>query len=1339
MEDLLRSKGLYQITMGTETAPTDDDKKAKWNNRNDEARGLIGMSISPDLRYHLQGVDDPEEAWDKIESVFGKLNIIRAQQLENQILTLNPSDFSCLGDYLSKFKTLRLLCIECNIKMKEPRCIFLILSKLGSAYSVFVSTFYAMKEALGEAYVEPTLESFCTSLIREEDKLLQLGVIKTADTSNKALVAQQKDKPKYPKKQNPRYNNKQPKVPKPAQIASAPNGDKGSKYKKNTNKHCNFCNKDGHDEFRCFKKMAALEAAMKKHNISIDSSSSSHGHALSAFGFSFNTPSTTTSSSDEWLIDSGASYHMAKDKAIFSGLNECNTKQIFVGDDRSLSVVGSGTIQVQNGHFNDVLCVPDLSCNLLSVYQITHSGEGKTVEFSPHQVVIKDLKDPKHVLATGIADDITRLYKFDNFGSSAFSSVFVAHSDDLSKLWHERFGHLNYRSLQQLCNQQMVTGLPLVSCRDGVCAGCVLGKHHRDSFDKRASWHASGPLQLVHSDLCGPLSSPSFSGCKYFLTFIDDFSRRTWFYFLKLKSEVFDKFLAYKALVEKQSGHQIQRLRTDNGGEYVNNNFTSYCTTQGIQMQHTVPYTPQQNGVAERKNRTLKEMANCMIQSKGLSLQYWAEAINCANYIVNRTPTKALKNITPEEAWTKIKPDVSHFRVFGSIAWAHIPDEKRKALQPKSEKCIFVGYSEDVKGYRLLQPHCNEIILRRDVKFDENLLACEPNSAGVPSLACEPSSADVPSSVPILDSSSDDESEGENTPPPADIPPDESFEPEQAPVPLLPRWVRSTREAAGDLVGDPSDQRRTRSQFQRASSLLAQVSETHDPETFAEASGHPDWDTAMNEEYRSLMENDTWDLVPLPKGRKLVRCKWVYRTKYASDGSIERHKARLVAKGFSQVEGIDYNETFAPVAKMNSIRLVLALAASHKWEVHQMDVKSAFLHGDLKEEIYMEQPPGYVQNDSSLVCRLKKSLYGLKQAPRAWYAKMDSFLIATGFSRCHSDPNVYTKKVGNHLIILVLYVDDLILTGSDSKLLNHVKTSLKKKFEMTDLGFLHYFLGLQVLQTNEGIFLSQSKYACDLLRRFHMDDCKPAPSPFHSGVKLSATCTSPEVDATLYRQLVGSLLYLTHTRPDLSFAVGLVARYMQTPHESHWKAAKRILRYVRGTVQFGIHYSSGGTPLLVGFTDSDWAGDPDDRKSTAGYVFSLGSGPVTWACKKQQAIALSSAEAEYRAAVNASQEALWLRQILSEFGFQHQHPTRLWCDNQSSIKLAKDPVQHQRSKHIELHMHFIRNLIHDQVIEVLFCPTEDQVADIFTKSLTEAKFSKLRSMLGVQEVVIKGG
>eukprot|EP00253_Pinus_taeda_P013053 PITA_13053 len=293
-------------------------------------------------------------------------------------------------------------------------------------------------------------------------------------------------------------------------------------------------------------------------------------------------------------------------------------------------------------------------------------------------------------------------------------------------------------------------------------------------------------------------------------------------------------------------------------------------------------------------------------------------------------------------------------------------------------------------------------------------------------------------------------------------------------------------------------------------------------------------------------------------------------------------------------------------------------------KVHQMDVKSAFLHGDLHEEIYMEQPIGFIQTDSSLVCQLKKSLYGLKQAPRAWYTKMDSFLLEYGFSRCHSDNTVYTKKVGKSLIILIVYVDDLILTGSDPNLINHVKSGLKKKFEMIDLGHLHYFLGLQVLQSKEGISLCQSN-----------------------------------VEAS---------------------------------------------------------------PLLVGFTDSDWASDPNDQKSTVGYVFTLGLGPITWACKKQGDISLSSVEAEYHGAIEASKEALWLRQILSEFGFQQ--PTTLWCDNQSAIQLCKNPVQHQRRKHIELHMHFIRKLIHDHVLEV-HCSTNDQIVDIFTKALTEAKFTKI--------------
>ena len=401
-----------------------------------------------------------------------------------------------------------------------------------------------------------------------------------------------------------------------------------------------------------------------------------------------------------------------------------------------------------------------------------------------------------------------------------------------------------------------------------------------------------------------------------------------------------------------------------------------------------------------------------------------------------------------------------------------------------------------------------------------------------------------------------------------------------------------------------------------------------------------------------------------------------------------------------------------------------------------MDVKNAFLHGDLEEEIYMEQPQGYVQ-DPSLVCRLKKSLYGLKQAPRAWYAKMDSYLLSQGFIRCKSDPNVYMLRSTDSLLIIVLYVDDLLITGSSISAIATVKTTLHDRFSMTDMGLLHYFLGLEINQSDSGINMTQSKYANDLLVRFKMTDCKPAATPFLSGVKLEDGGDTPLVDCTRYRQLVGSLLYLTHSRPDLSYVVGAVSRYMQEPHELHWKVAKCKLQYVKDTTSYGIHYASGCTLDLVGYTDSDWAGDAKDRKSTSGYVLSIGFGPICWSSKKQTTISLSSAEAEYRGVVNATTQAIWLQNFLTELGVHFHRPTVIWCDNQSTLKFCRDPVQRQRTKHIEIHMHFIRGLVHDGIIDLQYCPSSEQVADIFTKTFTEQKFAALRDLLGVKATCVQ--
>eukprot|EP00253_Pinus_taeda_P016659 PITA_16659 len=722
-------------------------------------------------------------------------------------------------------------------------------------------------------------------------------------------------------------------------------------------------------------------------------------------------------------------------------------------------------------------------------------------------------------------------------------------------------------------------------------------------------------------------------------------------------------------------------------------------------------------------------MASCMLHAKSLPHKLWAEALNCVNYIQSRSPHRSIKNQTPFEAWSNTKPEITHLRVFGSRAWAQIPSEKRKALDPQSIECIFVGYPNGVKGYRLLIPSTNKLIIERSVKFEESLSHAPQSPHAdtfyLPHVRDDDSvhsDADTDHADAETQSSDTNLVHANDDPHPSldRASSSESYSP------VINQRTRSLREiyaqdqpaARNGLVGDNSDLQRTSSKFiepplvlvatEPSPSWHCHLVQSSDPQSYAEVAGHPAWESAMEEEYNSLLENQTWDLVPLPSGRKLVRCKWVYRTKSAADGKITRRKARLVAKGFQQVHDIDYDETFAPVAKMDSIRLTLAIAATQQWEVDQMDVKNAFLHGDLSEEIYMEQPHGFIQ-DSSLVCRLKKSLYGLKQAPRAWYAKMDSFLLSQNFERCKSDPNVYMLRTHDSLLILVLYVDDLLITGSSASAIATVKRALHDRFLMTDMGPLHFFLGLEISQDATGIKLSQAKYARDLLERFRMADCKPARTPFLSGVRLEDGGDTPLVDSTLYRQL--------------------------EPHELHWNAAKRILRYVQGTITFGIHYAAGSALNLLGFTDSDWVGDNIDRKSTSGYSLSLGSGPICWSSKKQAAIALSSADAEYRGVVNITIQDLWLQHFLTELGVQFRQSIVIWCDNQSTLKFCRDPVQQQQTKHIEIHMHYIRDLVHDQVIDLQFCPSVEQIADIFTKTFTEQKFRSLHDRRGVKDIV----
>jgi hypothetical protein len=463
----------------------------------------------------------------------------------------------------------------------------------------------------------------------------------------------------------------------------------------------------------------------------------------------------------------------------------------------------------------------------------------------------------------------------------------------------------------------------------------------------------------------------------------------------------------------------------------------------------------------------------------------------------------------------------------------------------------------------------------------------------------------------------------------------------------------------------------------------------------------------------------------------VVTSKWLYKLKHAMDGSIEKYKACFVAWGFSQVEGVDYDETFASVARYTSIRAVISIAAEMGWKIHQMDVKTAFLNGLIEEEVYIEQPLGFeVHGRESHVCRLKKALYGLKQAPRAWYSRIDAYLQQLGFEKSEADPNLYFIMVGEDPLILLLYVDDLFITGEE-RLISSCKESIASEFEMTDIGLMHYFLGLEVWQEPRHIFLGQGKYVCDILSRFQMGDSRPMTTPMITNWKKLHASKSQSVDSTLYRQFIGSLMYLVNTRPDICFAVNTLSQFMVESRRVHWVAAKHVLRYLCGAVDYGLDYHRGDGVRLVGYTDSDWAGCVSDRKSTSGCCFGLVSAVVSWFSWKQKSVALSSAEAKYMAASQASCEALWLRKMLiGLFGVQLR-PTMIYCDNQSCIKLSENPVFHDQSKHIKIRYHFIRDYVQRGAVELHYISTEEQVADILTKALSMGKFVFFRDKLGV--------
>ena len=1060
--------------------------------------------------------------------------------------------------------------------------------------------------------------------------------------------------------------------------------ERGGKWKDKSDIQCHYCKKYGHYKSECRK----LQFVSNRDKANV---SSTEGETYDAL---FLSCQVTEQIHDKnvWLLDSGCSNHMTGHNDLISNLDTSISSTISLGDDHSVKASGKGVVPVLTKHNDvaniyDVYYVPSLKHNLLSVGQLIAHGYDVTFHDSTCTIL-----DQTRKLVAKVSMTKNRLFPLEMRSGKLYACN--ASSTNETELWHYRYGHLPFQSMSQLQKQCMVKGLPHLFDQLSPCESCIIGKHQRASFPS-SSYRAEDRLELVHTDLCGPMQTESLGGSHSFLTFIDDFSRKVWVYFLKYKSETFTKFKEFKAEAEKQSGRFIKVLRSDGGGEYDSGDFVDFCKHHGIKKQTTTRYTPQQNGVAERKNRTIMNMARSLLKARNLSKDYWAEAVACAVYILNRSPTSSVEGKVPQEKWSGTKVNVSHFRVFGCIAFAHVPEELRKKLDDRSEKCIFIGYSEQSKEFWLYNPISNKFVTSRDVKFIEDHSWHEKEHSHNPSVVVD-----------------------------------------QAPISHLPRMQVQAENSSSSTTDSDSDHtpqkmKSLKDIYEQDDNIEQFAFVSFQPTCFEEAAKQKEWVEAMNNEIDAIERNKTWDLVNLPVGKNTIGVKWIYKKKLNEKGEIDKHKARLVAKGFSQQHGIDYGETFAPVARLDTVRFVLAIAAQNKWPIYQMDVKSAFLNGILNEEVYVQQPPGFeVKGQENKVYKLKKALYGLKQAPRAWYSRIDRYLLKDGFRRSNNEPTLYIKanQQGN-ILILCLYVDDMIYTGN--MLLDEFKEAMKCEFEMTDLGLMKYFLGIEVEQKHDGIFISQQKYATDVLKKFRMENCKPADTPIAFGTKLSKQDMGSAVNSTLYKQLVGSLIYLTATRPDIAFAASFISRFMESPTDSHWKVGKRILRYIAGTTTYGLWYTSSEDSVLTGHTDSDFAGSLDDRKSTSGYAFLFGKNLISWASKKQPIVSLSSTEAEYVAATTAACHAVWLKRLLQDFGYVKKEPTTIFCDNNSAIDLSKNHVFHQKSKHIDIRFHFIRELVKDDDITLKFCGTKQQLADIFTKPLGRVPFEFQRQSLGI--------
>ena len=1064
-------------------------------------------------------------------------------------------------------------------------------------------------------------------------------------------------------------------------------------------------------------------------------------------------------SSREWIADSGASLHMTSDRSLFRTYTRLNQScNITMANDVKIQAVGVGDIHVRahNGKewvttvLRDVHHLPELGkSNLFSLGHVT-DRYGYTVLQSASKIFIND---GSKCCLTGYRNEgdlwILNLQSVTHQANTAKAQGI--------RVWHERLGHTGHQKLMHMKRHDAAAGYDVSDTAEFDCTGCALGRMVKlPSVDTPS--RACKPGERFSVDLCGKMKTHSIGGALYFMIMKDESTCFRSVYFLKTKEEeeVLQWIKVHFARSERETGMKVKSLRSDNGKEFVNSGITAFLNKEGIVHETTVTHSPQMNGMLERDNRTIQEMARSMLHAAHLPSSLWAEMVNTAVYLQNRVPNRKEKE-SPFSLWYGHRPYVGHLRVIGSDAFVHIPKALRAKFDQTSWKGIHVGYGRSNKFYRIYDPENQRVEIKKDVRIHEK--------------KCAEAETVLPVSSDTFVESDDDDDEDRKE--------QEKKEAEAKRKPGRPAGAKNkTKEPhtphhmhlrnrnkhdadeavqekqkspaksdddpfvdADDHLSDDDHVSAHDTAFMQdedddekdaMNDLFAFLTHCEDkiPASYKEAMQSPEsekWKQAMSREMQSLIHNKTWKLSQLPAGRVTVKNRWVFAIKRDRKGHIMKHKARLVAKGFTQKKGIDFKDTFSPVVRHESLRILLAIAAHRRLTLTQFDVTTAFLHGVITEDLYMEQPEGF-SDGSPKVCKLLKGIYGLKQSPRVWNENVDQTLKKMGMKQLQSDSCVYTDSHSPPHIFISLFVDDGLILSETEKQASDIIAKLRKVYDVTVTSGQRY-IGLEIDQTVAGdIVISQTAYITEVLTRFNMNECRAIKTPADCTVSLSkdmspAKKDEDEMKSVPYMEVVGSLMYAsTVTRPDISFATGKVAQFFSNPGPDHWKAAKRILRYLQGTRDMSIMYSKGENDdmVLEAFADSDHAGETDSRKSTSGVVLTLNGSPVSWFSRLQKCVSLSTTQSEHVSMAEATKEIMWTRDLLTECGEKQELPTVLYNDNTSALKLTTSKEFHSRTKHILTKVHFVKDEVKRGTIATAHLSSTEMPADVLTKPLTAA-------------------